>query len=218
MWFPPTPTNTPQPTGEVEAQVVASSVPDSGTVLFRDNFSSNTNWSPAQNNSGKVSVGGSELTITLLEPEAYVFTTRSEPVLNDFYLEVTLHPGLCSGEDEYGLLFRMTPPSAFYRLGLTCNGGIRLDRILGGTAGSPQPWIRTASVPPGALTSSKVGVLARGENIQVFVNDDFQFEVNDPMLQSGVIGFFARSESQTAMTVTASDLVVYSAEAAPESQ
>lgn len=155
-------------------------------------------------------VASGELTITLTEPEGYLFTTRTGPDLQDFYLEVSLHPSLCTGEDQYGVLFRATPPSAFYRLGLSCDGRIRLDRIMGGTASSPQPWLRTASLPPGAMITSKIGILARGEVFQVYINGDFQFEVNDPMLTSGVIGFFVRSANQTAMTVSASDLAVYS--------
>jgi hypothetical protein len=44
--------------------------------------------------------------------------------------------------------------------------------------------------------------------MRFFINDQYQFTVNDPLLPSGNIGVFARSIGETAVTVNFSDLIV----------
>lgn len=207
-WFPATATSTPEPTREIE-RATPTPASQTGTVLLQDRFLSNAGWTLPFTSNGRVIIGSNELTINVFEPLAYLYATRQEPNLRDFYLEATLYAGLCSGKDEYGVLFRASPPSAYYRFGITCNGQVSLDRVYGGTASSPQPWVRTASVPSGAFTSSRVGITARGDTFQVYINDEFQFEASDPMLTGGLVGFYAKSAGQTAMTISVSDFVVY---------
>jgi hypothetical protein len=45
--------------------------------------------------------------------------------------------------------------------------------------------------------------------MRFFINDEFQFSINDRILATGLIGVFARSGGETAVTVSFSDLVVY---------
>ena len=44
--------------------------------------------------------------------------------------------------------------------------------------------------------------------MRFFVNDAYQFSINDPMLPSGSLGVFARSAGDLAVTVNFSELVV----------
>jgi hypothetical protein len=44
--------------------------------------------------------------------------------------------------------------------------------------------------------------------MKFFINDQYQFTVNDPSLQIGSIGVFARSQGENAVTVNFSELVV----------
>ena len=157
---------------------------------------------------GAVSLGINELTIAIHEPHAYEYSVRQEPVLDDFYLEITTSPTLCRGEDEYGILFRMTSPGDLYRFSLSCDGRVRLDRVAGGTASSPQPWLFSGLVPSGAPSISRVAVWARGKEMRFFVNGEFLFTVSDSMLPAGILGVFARSAGETAVTVNFSELIV----------
>jgi hypothetical protein len=154
-------------------------------------------------------LGQNELTIAIVEPGAYLFSTRSETTFGDFYAEITASPNLCAGLDEYGLLFRLSSIGSFYRYSLSCNGQVRLDRVVGGTAGSPQPWLVSASVPRGAPSSSRLGVWAVGRELRFFINDEFQFAVSDSYHTSGILGVFARSAGENAVTVSFSELRVY---------
>ncbi len=207
IWFPPTATPTPFPTPIVTPTVDMR--PNIGKILFEDDFSNNKAWTLNQSPSGSVALGKNELTIAIGETNAYLFSVREEPIFTDFYLEITTQPNLCRDLDEYGILFRVSPTIDYYRFSLSCNGQIRLDRVSKGQASSPQPWLLSGSVPPGAPSSSILGISAVGAEMTFFVNGQYQFSIHDPLLASGGVGVFARSTNKMAVTVNFSNLVIY---------
>jgi len=207
IWFPPTPTRTPIPT------VHPSATPDLrsgiGNIIFQDDFQDSTHWLTGNMGQGTLTVGSDGISLAITQPTGYLFSTRDEPVLGDFYAEITASPNICTGIDEYGMLVRYNSLVDFYRFSLSCNGQTRLDKLVGGIATSPQPWLRSSSVPSAAPSSSRIGVWAYGSEMHFFINDEFQFSVNDRILSSGTIGVFARAAGEIAVTVSFSDLVVY---------
>jgi hypothetical protein len=207
IWFPPTDTPTPLPT--VIPSPTVELRPGIGAELVHDAFDVPGLWSLNQVPGGTASIAGNELTLAIVQPKVYLASLRSEPTLADFYAEITASPRLCSGTDQYGLLFRFQSQGYFYRFALSCDGQARLDRVVGGTAGSPQDWLPSASVPAGAPGSSRLGVWVRGKEMRFFVNDEFQFSVQDAYLDRGQIGVFARSAGENALTVSFSELAVY---------
>ena len=208
VWFPPTPTHTPFPTPVVTP--TADMRPKLGGVLLEDDFSDPQAWSLSQTDLGSVALGKNELTIAIGEVNTTLYTVREQSTFSDFYLEITASPSLCRNLDEYGVLFRVASADDFYRFSLSCDGQVRLDRVSGGQASSPQPWLLSGAVPPGAPSSSLIGIAASGANMEFFVNGQYQFSVKDPLLPSGGLGLFARSTNKMAVTVNFSGLVVYS--------
>jgi len=206
VWFPPTATPTPFPTAEVKP--TENYQTDLGEVIFRDDFSKGENWQLSRTDAGSVALGKKELTLAIHEPQGYLYTVRNQPVLSDFYAEITASPTLCREGDEYGMLFRLNSSSDFYRFSLSCDGRVRVDRVVGGAASSPQPWTYSGVVPPGAPSTSRLAVWAKGEEMRFFVNDYYQFSIDDPMLPSGTLGMFARSAGEMVVTVRFTDLVV----------
>jgi hypothetical protein len=207
IWFPATATSTAFPTPIITPTVDMR--PKFGGILLEDNFTDPKAWSLNQSESGSVALGKKELTIAIGETNAYLFSVREEPIFTDFYLEVTTDTSLCRDLDEYGVLFRVSPTIDYYRFSLSCNGQVRLDRISGGQASSPQPWLLSGSVPPGAPSSSRLGISAIGTKMSFFVNGQYQFSIQDPLLTSGGVGVFARSTEKMAVTVNFSNLVIY---------
>jgi hypothetical protein len=210
VWFPPTATHTVFPTLIITPTVDMR--PKLGEILIKDDFSDSKLWQLSQSDSGSVAVAINMLTIAIGETNATLTSIRSDPVFADFYLEITAETSLCRDFDEYGILFRATSASNFYRFSLSCNGQARVDRVIAGQASSPQPWIMSGAVPPGAPSSSRIGIGAIGSQMDFFVNGQYQFTVKDPLLTSGGIGVFARSVNKMAVTVNFSDLVVYKVE------
>jgi hypothetical protein len=86
---------------------------------------------------------------------------------------------------------------------------VRLDKYFGGKASSPQPLGYSGAVPPGAPSSSRLGVWTSGKEMRFYINGEYQFTVNDPSLTRGGLGVFIRSNGDDAVTVSFSDLEVY---------
>jgi hypothetical protein len=207
IWFPPTETPTAFPTPIITP--TADMRPNIGRVLLEDDFSDPKPWTLNQSPAGSVALGKNELTIAIGEANAYLLSVREEPIFTNFYLEITAQPNLCRDLDEYGVLFRVSPTMDYYRFSLSCNGQVRLDRVINGQASSPQPWMLSGAVPPGAPSSSRLGVSVIGGEMSIFVNGKFQFTIHDPLLTSGGVGVFARSNNKMAVTVNFSNLVIY---------
>lgn len=207
VWFPPTATPTLAPT-----QVLTPTVdlrPAISKLIFEDRFEEGSNWSLAQTDSSSIALGKNELTLAIAQPRLYLYTLRQRPQLAAFYLELIAWPNLCRGEDEYGVLFRVTPQLDFYRLALTCNGQLRLDRFYQGKASVPFPKTFSGAVPPGAPSSVPIAIWASQKEITVFINDQFQFTLQESVIPAGAVGLFARSVASAAVTVNFSDLKVY---------
>jgi len=206
VWFPPTATFTPFPT-----QIITPTQdlrPGLGSIILTDDFYTSTLWTLNVTPQGRIALGKNELTIALSAPKTYLYSLRKEPVLSDFYIEITASPNLCQGLDEYGLLLRVSPAMGYYRFSLSCNGQVRLDRVAGGQASSPQPWMMSGAFPPGAPSSSRLAAWLVGNELRFFVNDYYQFTIRDPLLKSGGIGIFARSTTDHALTINFSNLVI----------
>lgn len=208
VWFPPTATYTPYPTQVITPTL--NFLEGIGGILLEDDFSTADMWTLSSKSDGGVALSKNELTIAIKENKAYFFSIREEPVLSDFYLEINASPNLCKGTDEYGLLLRVTDTGDYYRFSLSCDSQVRLDRVIGSTASSPQPWLLSGDVPPGAPSISRLGVRAEGNEMRFFVNGQHQFTVVDPLLPKGRIGVFARSTGANAVTINFSNLVIRS--------
>jgi hypothetical protein len=202
VWFPPTVTYTPFPTS-----TFAPPTPEQrlglGDIIFEDDFTDATIWALSRTQNTSAALGKGVLTLAIQETKAYVSSTRNQPVLGNFYAEVTITPSLCRGQDEYGLLIRQASSGDFYRFSLSCEGEVRLDRVLAGQASTPYPW-----EPGGSFGVARLGVWAVGKEMRFFVNDLYQFTYTDPSISSGLIGVFARSTGNNAVTVNFSNLVV----------
>lgn len=205
-WFPATSTPTSVPT--IASTPTPVHTQEIGETIFSDDFSEPELWTLGPTSTGNISLGLNELTIAIAEPGGYAYSIRREPQLGDYQIEITASATLCHGEDQYGLLLRMASPGNFYRYAISCDGRVRLDKVINSVATSPQPWIQNNSIPPGATLPARLGVILHGEEMRFFINDQHQFTVNDPALQLGNIGFFARSVGDYAVTVNFSDLIV----------
>ncbi|HEY2980753.1 MAG TPA: hypothetical protein VGJ22_06200 [Anaerolineales bacterium] len=211
VWFPPSATPSPRPT---EGQLATPEMhPGIGPIVLTDDFSDDVFWDPAVSDLGSVAVERDRLTIAV-QPGVHLLRFRNDVILNDFYAEITARPSLCRGSDDYGLLVRGSPV-AYYRFALSCNGQVRAERISVDTRRPLQESILSGDVPPGAPGEVRIGVWASGTEMRLFLNGRFQFSVTDANYLSGGVGVFARSNGDTPVTVTFSDLVVNAVEYDP---
>ena len=209
-WFPPTRTATAFPV--VESTPTPDLRSGIGALMFSDDFSSGADWALAAADSASATVANDHLSLAVTAPGVYLFTTRQQPVLSDFYAEATANVTLCSGADEYGMLVRLASTGDFYRFTLTCDGRAKVDRVFRGQPNTMADYVRSGLIPATVPGTVKLGVWAGGDELRFFVNDFYLFSVRDTVLYSGTLGFFVRSQGQTAVTVRFSDLQVYEVE------
>ncbi|OGO35008.1 MAG: hypothetical protein A2W35_17655 [Chloroflexi bacterium RBG_16_57_11] len=211
VWFPPTATFTPLPPITPGITPTLDLSPAYGSLIFSDDFLKPELWTLGRSGPGSAALGVSELSLVVSQPRGYLLSLRQETALSDFYLEITASPSICRGADEYGLLVRLASLQDFLRFGLNCRGEVRLDRLNGGEASSPFPPEISGAVPPGAPSTSRLGVWALGKELRFYANGQYLFTVSDPVLQVGGLGVYARASGDDTMTVNFSDLDVYEA-------
>lgn len=205
VWFPPsaTPTltvfTTPTATPEMR--------PNIGENLLQDDFSQPALWSTSSSPQGSISIANNGLTIAA-QPGTYLFSLRSEPIIDNFYAELTANLALCRGNGEYGILLRATATS-YYRIGLICDGSLRIDRVNNGTRYPLQPPIFSSDVPRGAPARVRIGVWLMGAEMRLFLNDQYQLTLTDKTFSRGSVGVFARAPADLPLTVTFSNLTIH---------
>ena len=207
VWFPPTETSTPSPT-----QIVVPTPeerPGLGEILFTDNFDQPEFWNTAVSNTASAILERNRLTLAISRPGIAILSLRKEPLLGNFYAEITASLSLCRGKDQYGLLVRVLSIGDYYRYVINCNSQVRLERVRSGQPYPLQDWLPSGDAPPGAPGEVKMGVWAVGAEMRFFLNDRYQFTVRDPLFGQGALGVFVKSEGADPLTVSFSGLVVY---------
>jgi hypothetical protein len=212
VWFPPTATPTPFPTATLSIPSTQEVRPSHGSLIFSDDFSSDSPWTVGRTSQTSRALNNQQLTLALSQPGGYLYSVREEPVLREYYAEITASPSLCLAGDQYGLLLRFNDADNFFRFALTCDGQARVDRLFKGQPSSPQPLTFFGAIPPGAPSSSRLAFSILGRQIDFYVNDEYLFSVSDPNLLEGKIGVFVRSAGENALTVNFSNLEVFEIE------
>ncbi len=205
VWFPPsaTPTTRTIATGTPTPQMN----PGVGDAILTDDFSDAALWDVAVSDQGSAAVSRNRLTI-VVQPGVYLASMRRSLVIENFFAEINAQTNLCRGEDNYGLILR-AQGSSFYRFVLSCNGFVHVERIKNGTKLIIFEAVPSGDAPLGAPGQVKIGIWAVGAEMRLFLNDRFQFSINDKSFPSGGFGVFARSQGETPVTVTFSEMTVY---------
>jgi hypothetical protein len=207
IWFPASPTPTRAPV--VPVQPTPDQRPGIGEIVLIDDFAADKNWQTLETSAGSIAYGKGDLTIAISQPRGYLSSLNKEVHLTDFYMEMTLSPSLCRGDDSYGLLFRTATGFDNYRLLINCSGMVRLERMIAGKPVPLRDWEASGQVPPGSPLKIRVGIWSVRNELRFFINDFYQFNARDPVYTNGGIGVFARSGGQNALTVSFSDLAIH---------
>jgi hypothetical protein len=209
VWFPSTDTPTTFPTlPPVPTEDYRPGVSD---LIFSDSFDQAAFWNTANSAQASATVTRNRLVLSITEPGPLsIASLRSQPAVGDFYAEAMADVSLCSGKDQYGMLFRGSGSGDYYRFVINCNGQERLERVRGGVAYPLLDWLSSNDASMGAPVQIKMGVWDVGREMRLFLNDRYQFSVRDPVFSAGTVGFFIYANGASPVTVSFSDLSVYS--------
>ncbi|HZW04785.1 MAG TPA: hypothetical protein VFF68_12705, partial [Anaerolineaceae bacterium] len=187
--------------------------PGLGAQILSDPFLNTSYWPTYRLSAGSVGYGNGELTLAVHQPDGLLSSLRKETVLDDYYLEVTVEPSLCRGADNFGLLFRSASEWNTYRFVVSCDGQTRVERVRNGSVYPLKDWSAGVMLLPTSTSAIRLGLLAAGEEFRFFIDDVYQFSVRDPIFTSGQVGLFARSASESALTVSFQDLTIWAVDA-----
>lgn len=204
-WFPATATNTPVK-GEIDQTPTQDLRPIDNPVILTDDFSEENGWETINTNSMVAVYGQNELSLALREAKGTVYSFNSNPIPDDYYLELGIEPNLCTGEDHYGLAFRTQSKQDFYRVMISCQGNIRLDLVRGSGAVRLVETQQYAPIFSGPDASIKLNVWLVDNGVKIYINDVLQLEYYKLQWYAGGIGVFARSAGENALSVSFNDL------------
>lgn len=197
----PTPTNTPteEPTPTLAETDPARTL---GEPDWVDTMEDGDNWPTGLNEFSSIKFEDGFLKLT---GETELDGWRlSWPYLEDFYLEVSMQSPECEGEDHFGVMFRSPVKSDAnkgYLFGITCDGQYSLRRWDGTTMFYPIQWTESDAINTGAEVNNKLGVMAEGENITLYINSEEVDKVVNPVYLTGNFGIFVGSVETEELTV-----------------
>ena len=131
----------------------------------------------------------------------------SWPTLTNFYQEMRVETGVCSGKDAYGLIVRGPAHGAGvsygYIITFTCDGGYavaRLDSADPYTAVDLVAWTKSGAIKAGSNQTNVIGVKAEGLKLTIFANGFQVAEVTDATYPVGRYGVFVRAAGTASYT------------------
>ena len=206
----PTAEPTAQPTTEAVAGDPRASL---GDPTWKDAMDNGDNWPTDVDTAGytKIDFSGGYMLLTGMKPQDGWRLSFDE--LTDFYLEMTVKTGVCDAGDRYGLIFRVPDKHAAnrgYLFGVTCDGKIGLREWDGRTGVKKMTthiaWEENDAVNSGADQVNRLGVMADGSKLTLYVNGVKVGEVSDGSYASGYFGVFVNGGTTGSQTISVDEL------------
>ena len=86
---------------------------------------------------------------------------------------------------------------------------ITLQQVINGAPNPMVDWTLSTALEPGLPFPVRIGILASGKTIRIYLNQVLQIEVEKDLFRAGGLGFYARAAGDTPLTVNFSDLKIY---------
>jgi len=218
----PSPTAEPSPTPEPSPTTVptASPVPTTalpagtdpraqlGSPTFTDNMETSTYWSTGADDFTDASFSNDSLYLTALTgTDGWRLATM--PSLVNFYAEVSGAFEECSGSDHFGLIIRVperSPADRGYLFGVSCDGKYTFNEWDGnvepkGLWTNHIVWTANSAILSGEKQTNRVGVMATGSLLELYVNGAKVAEVQDDTFDEGYLGIYVGSDETDQLTV-----------------
>lgn len=199
-----TPTPTPEASVTPEASATAAGEPTAtldpadpkaglGEPRFEDQLDSAANWGLYSNDQVEFTLGDGRLNMRALQADFTDWWTLAGPQVDDFYVEGTLGMGECAGRDEVGLVVRSSNIAGDwvgYLFALTCDGRYGLRIWDGETMTKLVSETPSEFITAGPNQEHRLGLMARGDVLSLYVNGNLLTEVTDNTYESGLVGVF----------------------------
>ncbi len=217
-----TPTLEPTPTGTEQPSPTPTATPPAGDPAialgepgFFDTFSSGTSFglsNPYEDEAVAISVenGAMVFKSKMINNGIRWRLTSRNP--QDLYLEGRFNVTRCSGSDQYGLVLRAPTYSdgIGYYFGVTCSGQYYLLRWDKEGQNTVVNLASDANILSGSGQVNRMGIMADGDAIKLYVNGKLVKELTDKGLaDKGYIGAFVSAREDQNFTVQLEELKLW---------
>lgn len=190
---------------------------DLGTPGWIDSFNNkNTPVYTGKDNLVEFKLNDGVLLMRALEPAGDQWRMINRPAIQDFYIEGIFITGeQCIGKDSYGFILR-SPDSnqdlveSGYVFGFSCDGYYRFYRMDNGTYAGIQNWTYLPNLNAGNNQQNKVGILAVGSNLKIFINGVMVAEFIDDTYSGGIFGLMIRAGDSQEFKVDLDQIATWS--------
>jgi len=205
---PPTPSPIPLSPDDPRAGLNLSA-PD-----LRDDFSQALWYVGSDDATASFAYANGQFQVTDNLADGFLWWTTTAREAADLYVEVTAEVGTCSGKDAYGFGIRVGGQNfdQGYTLEIACDGSYRLRRFVS----EELPvillnWTPAAALVSGPQATNRIGLLAHGEQLQVFANGELVSAqaIEDDSYSSGILSLFASAAQTPGLTVHFDDLALW---------
>jgi len=206
--LPPTSTPTMQPTPTIAFTPSPNDpVARLGPASWTDNRDRDNNWPTGSDQFTEISFSDGVMFLTgLTTTDGWRLTW---PELTDFYLEMTFQTANCTANDRYGMIVRVPEsrnPNRGYLVGLSCDGKVSLrrwDATVGarGEMANLIPWTAKSAVKAGSNQTNRLGLMAIGDRLIVYVNGELVGEARDNTFGKGYFGVFVGARDTEKFTI-----------------
>ncbi len=196
----PTPSVTPELTAtpaltETSAPVISPTSSDFtaslGEPTWKDTFVNSNGFFQKGTNSyeddhTRIAIENGVMTLTSFgTPPNWIGWRLTYPTIKNFYLETSFVTHNCSGADQYGMVFRAPDfESGFgYYLAFTCDGRYKLERMDDSGFVVILPWSDSSDIVAGSDQNNRMGILASGSTISIYINGNKVTETSDTHFQ-----------------------------------
>ena len=209
----PTSTSTPTATAtQTPTQTLIPTLGDEdprvklGNPTWAATFKDDSNWYTFETDQTSVQVEDGALVMTAKKANSYENWSMAWPVLTDFYLEIIGTTGdSCRGKDRYGLIFRAPDPEQGYLVGISCDGSYRIRTWDGENFEELRGWQPSEHILTGDNQTNRLGVMADGSEISVYINGHLVEEIQDDTYSKGSFGTFIASDNTPNFSVAVSE-------------
>jgi len=127
----------------------------------------------------------------------------------DAYLEAKFDVGDCSGDDQYGLVFRAPEydTGVGYYFHVTCNGHYDVRRWTESGSTMLLGMPSSENIKSGPDQSNILGVWIKGSTIKLYINDHLLEEINDSSINNdGHFGIFINARQTPGLTISLDEI------------
>ncbi len=203
-----TQTGTPAPTSTLPAEDVRN---DLGGPSWRDDFSTGNNWPLGEDDFTRARVEDGEFHLTgLTSIDGWRLTW---PEITDFYLEMSVRTGDCSGSDHYGLIVRVPDKSAAdrgYLAAFSCHGRYSLRLWDSEEMTNLLPPTENETIVSGSDKTNRMGVWVKGDRIGLYANGVLLREIrDDTFLEEGSFGIWVGARQTENFTIHVDEIAYW---------